>query len=330
VNTTQTRQPRAPAWSPVACYAAAAVVAVLISTWVTLVGPILIALALGVLCANLLGPDIAARLGDQKVTQVVLRVGVALLGLRLPLSDLAAIGVRGAVIVIGVVSITFATTCIVGRRLGLDTGLVVLIAAGFSVCGAAAIAAIESSVRRRPADVATAIALVTIFGTVMILVIPLSASALGLSELQAGVWAGASIHEVAQVVAAASLAGPGALAAASTIKLARVSLLGGVFIASRVLAGETSATAKAPLVPWFVWCFVLTAALRTSGIVPGGMLDIANVVTNGLLAAAMFGLGLTITLAALCRVERRAMWLALFATLVAALTSLSAVLLLFP
>jgi uncharacterized integral membrane protein (TIGR00698 family) len=235
VNTTQTWQPRAPAWSPVACYAAAAVVAVLISTWVTLVGPILIALGLGVLCANLLGPDIAARLGNQKLTQVVLRVGVALLGLRLPLSDLAAIGLRGAVIVIGVVSITFATTCIVGRRLGLDTGLVVLIAAGFSVCGAAAIAAIESSVRRRPADVATSIALVTIFGTAMILVIPLSASALGLSELQAGVWAGASIHEVAQVVAAASLAGPGALAAASTIKLARVSLLGGVFIASRVL-----------------------------------------------------------------------------------------------
>jgi uncharacterized integral membrane protein (TIGR00698 family) len=329
VSTLQTRRRPSPAWSPVASYAAAATVAVLISTWVTLVGPLLVALMLGILAANLLGADPAARLGDETLTRIVLRAGVVLLGLRLPLSDLAQIGVRGAVTVIGVVGISFAATWIVGRRLGLDSGLVVLIAAGFSVCGAAAIAAIESGVRRRPADVATSIALVTIFGSAMIVVVPLSASAMVLSELQAGVWAGASIHEVAQVVAAASLTGPGALAAASTIKLARVALLGVVFIASRRLAGESTQTAKAPLVPWFVWCFGLAAALRTSGVLPDGVLDVANVVTNGLLAAAMFGLGLTITLAALRRVERRAMWLALFATSVAALTSLTAVLLMF-
>lgn len=328
MNTLQTRHPRSRAWSQVASYAAAAAVAVLISTWVSVVGPLLIALVLGILTANLLGADTAARLGGETLTRVVLRVGVSLLGLRLPLSDLAEIGVRGAVTVIGVVGISFAATWLVGRRLGLDTGLVVLIAAGFSVCGAAAIAAIESGVRRRPADVATAIALVTVFGTAMIIVLPVSAAAMGLSDLQTGVWAGASIHEVAQVVAAASFAGPAALAAATTIKLARVALLGVVFIASRRLAGE-STRAKAPLVPWFVWCFVLAAGLRTSGILPGGVLDLANVVTNGLLAAAMFGLGLTITLAALRQVERRALWLALFSTLVAGLTSLAAVLLMF-
>lgn len=89
-----------------------------------------------------------------------------------------------------------------------------------------------------------------------------------MSDLQTGVWAGASIHEVAQVVSAASFAGPAALAAASTIKLDSVALLGVVFIASRRLAGSSD-DAKASLVPWFVWCLVLAACLWTTGLLPG-------------------------------------------------------------
>ena len=183
VNTLRTLGPRSKVWSAVASYGIAATVAVLISTWVSLVGPLLIALVLGVLAANVLGVETVARLGSEVLTRGVLRVGVALLGLRLPLSELAEIGVRGLVTVLGVVGISFAATWIAGRRLGLDPGLVVLVAAGFSVCGAAAIAAIESGVRRRPADVATAIALVTIFGTAMIVAIPVSAAAMGMSEV---------------------------------------------------------------------------------------------------------------------------------------------------
>jgi uncharacterized integral membrane protein (TIGR00698 family) len=299
------------------------------SQWVSLISPLLIALVLGIVVANIRGDDVSAPFRDEALTRLVLRVGVMLLGLRLPLSELSQIGVRGAVTVIGVVTLTFATTWWLGRRLGLESGLVVLIAAGFSVCGAAAIAAVESGVRRRPADVATSIALVTLFGTATMVAVPLSAVAIGLSDLQTGVWAGASIHEVAQVVAAASFTGPAALAAASTIKLARVALLGLVFVASQRLAGQPDNTAKAPLVPWFLWGFVLAAGLRTAGVIPGNALAVANVVTNGLLAAAMFGLGLTITLTALRAVERRAMGLALISTLVGTLSSLAAVLLMF-
>lgn len=299
------------------------------SQWVSLVSPLLIALVLGILLANVQGPDMSLRLGDEALTRLVLRVGVMLLGLRLPFSELSQIGVRGAITVIGVVTLSFAATWSIGRRLGLDSGLVVLIAAGFSVCGAAAIAAVESGVRRRPADVATSIALVTLFGTATMVVVPLTATAIGLSDLQTGVWAGASIHEVAQVVAAASFTGPAALAAASTIKLARVALLGFVFVASQRLAGEAEETAKAPLVPWFVWGFLLAACLRTAGVLTDRELDVANIVTNGLLAAAMFGLGLTITLTALRAVERRALGLALISTLVGTLSSLAAVLLMF-
>jgi len=318
-----------PTGLPVASYAAAAGASVVLSLASSLISPLLIALVLGIVLANIVSDDLATRVSDTALTRGVLRVGVMLLGLRLPLSDLAQIGVPGAITVIGVVSLSFAATWVAGRLLGLESGLVVLIAAGFSVCGAAAIAAVESGVRRRPADVATSIALVTLFGTAAMVAIPVTAAAMGLSDTQTGVWAGASIHEVAQVVAAASFAGPATLAAASTIKLARVALLAFVYVASRRLAGDAADTAKAPLVPWFVWCFVLAGALRSAGVLPDTALDVANVVTNGLLAAAMFGLGLTITFAALRTVERRALWLALFSTLVAALTSLAATLLLF-
>ena len=328
--TTLLAPPHRPPDTALASYGVAAVVAVLVAAVFPLVSPLLLALLAGVAVANLGSGGLAVRWHDPALTKVVLRVGVVLLGLRLSLAELADLGLRGGAVVIGVVAITFTTTWLLGRRMGLEPGLVVLVAAGFSVCGAAAIAAVESGVRRRPADVAVSIALVTVFGTAMIPLLPLAAAGLGLDQVQAGVWAGASIHEVAQVVAAASLTGSTALAAATTIKLARVALLGAVFVVSRKLAGTDEEDAgRAPLVPWFVWGFLGAVALRTTGLLPGSVLGAADLVTTMALAAAMFGLGMTVTAAALRLADRRAITLALLSTLVAAGTSLALVLVLF-
>jgi uncharacterized integral membrane protein (TIGR00698 family) len=161
--------------------------------------------------------------------------------------------------------------------MGLEPGLVVLVAAGFSVCGAAAIAAVESGVRRRPSDVAVAIALVTVFGTAMIPLLPLASRLLGLPEIEAGIWAGGSIQEVAQVIASAGLVGTSALGAATTVKLARVALLGAVVLASRrLVAGSDTAAPQGPLLPWFLWGFLAAVALRSSGLVPAAALTGAD------------------------------------------------------
>ncbi|MGH3360740.1 MAG: YeiH family protein [Nocardioidaceae bacterium] len=310
----------------------AAVIALGIGYVVPLASPLLIALVLGAAVGNTrLG---AHRLlsGQQRVTKVLLRVGVVLLGLRLPLQDLASVGVPGLAVIGVTVVATFTLTCYVGDRLGLERGIVTLIAAGFSICGASAIAAVESGVRRRDEDVALSIAMVTIFGTSMIVVIPLLGGVLGMDALQIGIWAGASIHEVAQVVAAASMAGAAAVAIATTIKLGRVSLLAVAYLAAQRRERSGAAVprdASAPLVPWFVVGFVAAAAIRSTGVIGPGVLGVADVATTVLLAGAMFGLGLMMRLRSLLPVPWRVFVLSAASTAIAATVSLGLTLALF-
>ena len=100
-----------------------------------------------------------------------------------------------------------------------------LIGTGFAICGASAIAAMEDTAGADEEDVAVGIAMVTLFGTVAMVLLPLLAGPLGLSDVQFGIWAGASIHEVGQVVAAAGAGGAAVVAIAVVVKLTRVLLL---------------------------------------------------------------------------------------------------------
>ncbi|MBR8640522.1 putative sulfate exporter family transporter [Streptomyces tuirus] len=142
-----------------------------------------------------------------------------------------------------------------------------LLSAGFSICGAAAVAAVNDAVNARQRDVALAVALVTVYGSGMIVVVPLLADWLGLSDRQAAIWAGASIHEVAQVVAAGSAIGGGAIGVALTVKLGRVALLAPLYtVAAR---GSRTAGGRVPVVPWFLTGFAIAVTVRSSGLVPG-------------------------------------------------------------
>ena len=306
---------------------AAAGLAIAVGQITPLASPLLIALVIGVAVGNSRVAGHRLFRGQDRMTKLLLRVGVVLLGLRLPLQDLAHLGVRGIVVIVATVLATFALTCLVGARLGLERGIVSLIAAGFSICGASAIAAVETGIRRREEDVALSIAMVTLFGTSMIVALPLLSSVFGLTDLQLGVWAGASIHEVAQVVAAASTAGVAAVAIATTIKLGRVSLLAFAFVAARrrdqTVEPAAAGNAAAPLVPWFVVGFVIAAGVRTSDLLGSGVLDVADMATTVMLASAMFGLGLMMKLRALFPVPWRVFALSAVATVGAASVSLA-------
>lgn len=309
--------------------AVAATLAVLVGLVVPLAGPLLIALLLGAVVANTaLGRSRA--LADQAVsTKLLLRLGVVMLGLKLPIGDIAGIGLSGLAVVLATVVITYAATLAIGDRMGLDRGFVTLLAAGFCICGAAAIIAVQDAVRAKEKFVALAVALVTLFGSAMILLVPWVSELIGLREEQAAVWAGASIHEVAQVVAAAAIIGPGALAVATTVKLGRVALLAPMYAVAQRRAAriappvvDQTSTVRVPLLPWFVIGFAVAVAVRSTGVLPAGVLEVTDVATTFLLAAGMFGLGLTIRLADLWPVPARALALAVISTTVAAGTSL--------
>lgn len=298
----------------------AALVAVGLGTVVPLVSPLLLALLLGALVANSRWAGHRVLVGQARVTKLLLRLGVVALGLKLSVGALLDIGLGAVVVVVATVAVTYTATVVIGDRLGLDKGLVTLVAAGFSICGAAAIAAVDDAVRAKERHVALAVGLVTVFGSVMIVLVPWLGGVVGFSDDQTAVWAGASIHEVAQVVAAASVVGAGAIAVATIVKLGRVALLAPMYaVASR--RGDSGPDRGVPVVPWFVVGFALAVAARSTGVVPGVALDVADVVTTLLLAAGMFGLGLGIRMRELWPVPTAALVLATASTAVALGTS---------
>jgi uncharacterized integral membrane protein (TIGR00698 family) len=306
----------------------AAGVALAVSTAVPLLGPLLIALFLGVILANVPGVSRHVVGTAPRIDKLLLRSGVVLLGLKVSIGDVLHLGPAGLTVVLATVCATYGGTHLVGRLLGVDRELTTLVAAGFSICGAAAVAAVESSIRAKGKDVALAIAMVTVFGSVMIGVVPALTHVLGLSDEQGAVWAGASIHEVAQVIAAASLVGGASvLATATTVKLARVALLAPVQLVSARVC-RTEGERRGPLVPLFLVGFVVAVAIRSTGVLPHGLLTVASDVTTLLLSAAMFGLGTGIVARQLWPVPARALALAASSTLIAAGVSLGLVTLL--
>ncbi len=282
--------------------------------------------------------------GTALVAKRVLRTGVVLLGLQLSVPDVLHLGWRGLTVVVVTLAVTFGSAQLVGRRLGVSREAALLVGTGFAVCGAAAVSAMSSVVERTRAgaarddrdardDVAAALALVTIFGTLAILVLPPVSRLLGLTDDQAGLWIGASVQEVAQVVAAAGAVSAAALATGTVAKLARVVLLAPLVAATgAVLAGRGGPVpggAKRPApVPLFVVGFLVAVAVRSFRLLPASVLGAAHQTTTVLFVAAMFALGLGVDVPRLLRTGRRTLALGAVTGAVGTLVALAGVLLL--
>lgn len=290
---------------------------------------LLCAIALGMIAANLNAlPDVGAP-GIAFSARHLLRAGIVVLGLQLVLGDILALGAPLLGVVLAVVVGGIAGTLVLGRALGVPGHLSLLVACGFSICGAAAVAGAAGATDpdgEREQDTVTAIALVVVFGTAMIGLVPALSSVLGLEPETAGRWAGASVHEVAQVVAVGGIVGDGALTSAVVVKLARVLLLAPVIAAlslhrRRALrAADPDATpAKLPpVIPMFVLGFLAMVLVRSALPVPETVLAGAQLLQSLLLAAAMFGLGCGVRLRGLASVGARPFALATLSTLLVA------------
>ncbi|MGW2230409.1 YeiH family protein [Streptomyces formicae] len=280
------------------------------------------AVVLGIVAAHLPGRARTFVRGPGKAgltfaAKRLMRVGIVLLGLKLSLDDVLGLGWASVAMVLSVVAATFFGTWWLGRRMGLRGDQPLLIATGYSICGASAIGAVSEVSESDERDTATSVALVTLCGTLAIAVLPLLQGPLGLTDPEFGRWVGASVHDVGQVVATAQTAGSGALGDAVLVKLMRVALLAPLVAAvalsvrarTRAGAGEgqtaATGTKKPPLVPLFVVGFLAMVALRTMGVLPGGAIDVAQTAQELLLAAALFGLGSAVDLPSLTRTGGR-------------------------
>lgn len=317
----------------VAVALAAAVVAFLVHAALPAVPMLSAAVALGILVAQVpvLRPALVGALapGLKFASRTLMRLGIVLLGLKLSLIDIAELGWLAIALVVLIVVATFGFTYWFGRVMKLPGQEPLLIATGFSICGASAIGAMAGVTGAREREQATPVALVTLCGTLAIAVLPLFWHPLGLSGDQFGHWVGASVHDVGQVVATAQIAGTSALAVAVVVKLTRVLMLAPVVaVASAVVRRRGGPGGARPvIVPLFVAGFLAAVLVRTVVPVPAAVLDGADLVQTWLLAVALFGLGTAVRIRSLLITGWRALVVALASWALIAALSLSAVLL---
>lgn len=260
--------------------------------------PMILAIALGMGFHNIVRTPARARPGVQFSMRRVLRLAIVLLGVQLTFSQIAAVGVRGmAVIAVALVS-TFVFTRWLGARLGVRRSLSELIAAGTAICGASAVIATNTVTRGSDEDVAYAVACVTVFGSLSMFGAPWLAAPLQLDAHAYGLWTGASIHEIAQVVAAAFQNGQTAGEFGTIAKLSRVMLMAPFVLALAWLARRTSRhgdaadeRAQVP-VPWFVFGFIAVVMLNSLVTLPEALHQWLVTATTVMLTMALAAMGL--------------------------------------
>lgn len=293
---------------------------------VSILSPMILAILIGIAFHNVVGTPARARAGIVFSLRRILRFAIILLGLQLTAAQVAEVGATGVAIIVVTLVATFVFTKWFGRLIGVDGKLSELIAAGTSICGASAVIATNTVTQGPDEDVAYAVASVTVFGSIAMFVYPLLPGLLHLTPHEYGLWSGASIHEIAQVVAAAYQGGEQAGYFGTIAKLSRVILLAplvitlGVIASRRIGAGRSSG--KAPPLPWFVFGFIALIVVNSLIDIPAAARDFIVPATAFLLSVALAAMGLETDIAKLRRKGLRPLLLGLAASLFIAALSL--------
>src|SRR5277367_6691025 len=271
----------------------------------TAFSPLILAILVGTAFHNFVGTPAIAKPGVAFSMRRLLRFGIILLGFQLTVSQIIEVGYHGFLIIATTLAATFVFTVQMGKLLGVERKLAQLIAAGTSICGASAVIATNTVTNGDDEDVAYAVACVTIFGSVAMFAYPLLPTLLHLDPHAFGLWSGASIHEIAQVVAAAFQDGKRAGEFATIAKLSRVMMLAPTVIVLGLMAarrasrhGHVRSQAKPPL-PWFVIGFIALVGTNSVVTIPPEARSVIIPATTFLLSMALAAMGLETDIAKL-------------------------------
>ncbi len=282
----------------------------------------LMALLIG-LALNFLSADTRLTPGLAFAARSLLRWGIVLVGVRITAGQIVALGPVALLCVVAIVAATMGAGLLAARRLGQDGAFGVLAGGAVAICGASAAMALATTLGdRRTSQAQLTLVLVGIsaMSAAAMVLYPLVAHALRLSDLKAGFLLGAAIHDVAQALGAGYSYSDGAGGIAAIVKLTRVALLAPVLaVVAMVLArtGGGGEGAKGPGVPWFVVGFFVLAGINSFGVIPLMVASGAEKLAAGLLAAAVTATAIRSPLSHLLEAGPKPLLVILIATLVA-------------
>jgi uncharacterized integral membrane protein (TIGR00698 family) len=255
------------------------------------ISPLFMSMVLGLILVNAGGWNKKGKAAATFAARKCLRLGVVLLGFQISIDKFSEVGPQGLIAVVIIVAGVFTGLRFVAKRAGLSDSLSTLIAGGFAICGATAIAAISSTRKGEERDVSYAVALVALCGTLSVFVIPLLAQVFSLSDATAGAWIGAAVHDVGQVIATASIMGPDALDSAVIVKLTRVVLLIPLilFLSMSNSSEDGSKKSLRTATPTFVIGFVICALLVNALSLPETVVNGGKELSKIFLSIGLFG-----------------------------------------
>ena len=261
----------------------------------------LFALLLG-MAMNFLSGEGPCAAGIAFTGRTVLRIGVALLGMRITLAQVVELGWQPLAIVLVSVVLTIAVSMVAARMMGFQSLFGLLSGGATATCGASAALALAAALPNHPlkerATLFTVIG-VSALSTLAMIVYPMLAQALGLDERAAGVFLGATIHDVAQVVGAGYGMSATTGDVATLVKLLRVAMLVPVIVFAVMLVrraerdgGGADGGPRPPLLPWFVVAFALLVAVNSLQVLPPAVPAFGNEASRWCLVAAIAGIGM--------------------------------------
>ena len=260
-------------------------------------GPVMLfALLLG-MAMNFLSEVDRCKAGISFASRTVLRLGVALLGFRLTLGEVAALGWQPVALVVAVVTLTIFASIAAAKAMGFKPEFGLLSGGATAICGASAAMAISAALpaheRKERATSFTIIGVSTL-STVAMILYPAISNLFGFDDHHAGVFIGATIHDVAQVVGAGYAISPEAGDTATVVKLMRVAMLLPVILAVGIWArshGGHGEGKRPPLLPWFVTAFAVVVVINSIVPIPEFVRDAGNTASRWCLIAAIAALG---------------------------------------
>lgn len=290
---------------------------------------LIFALLIGMLARPLAElPDAVA--GVDFAAKHLLAVAVALLGVRLTIGDVAAIGLWPAVVVAAAVGVTLAFSLLAARLLGLSSNLGIIGGGGTAFCGASAAVAIAAVLPPKPdieRDTALVIAGVIGLSAIAMVLYPLATTFLGFDDLHAGIFLGGTIHNVPQAVAAGMTVSESAGGTATLTKLFRISLLAPFVIALALAFGKRRSASVVPIeIPWFVVAFAALLVAGSFGLVPAAAKQLLLTASGWLMLLAVAAIGMKTSLDAMRSVGGRVLILLVLNSLALAALVLAAVL----
>lgn len=258
-------------------------------------GPLTVALIVGIAFRAALGIPDACGAGAKVSGKGLLRLGIVLMGARLDFGTVAKVGPKVLLLDVAIIAVGIAGTTWIARRFGVPDKLATLLAVGGAICGASASIAAGTVIKAEEKDVTLAVGLCGILGTIGVLFYVLVGPALALSTGQLAVLSGSTLHEVAQVMAAAFTWGNAAGDLGTLVKLTRVVLLAPSLVVLGVVAGGKGAIRyswKEPPIPWFVIGFLAVGAVCSTGLVPAAVKGGLSTASVFLMVTSMAALGL--------------------------------------